>query len=151
MAAAATLQKNVKCKCCNQKSIDILYEMKKNNNRNWHYTYLCNSKLHQRRNTSKLEELANGRLAVVDISRVQSCFLHTSSFGVIPKKSKPIISGCLSWICHLPYGQSVNDGIEKEWASVTYAFGKCGCQQSTTAGERCRMVEMNIKVHLEGR
>ena len=66
------------------------------------------------------EELALGWLVELNAYTARSIGVHTSPFGVIPKKGKPN-----KWRLILdlssPDGHSVNDGISKELASLSYA------------------------------
>ena len=65
------------------------------------------------------EELARGQLMELEASTAKALDVHTSLFGVISKNSKPN-----KWRLILdlssPSGHSVNDGIAKELASLSY-------------------------------
>ena len=64
-------------------------------------------------------ELRYGRLAELDEGIAKAVGVHISLFGVIPKKSRPN-----KWRLILdlssPGGNSINDGISKELASLSY-------------------------------
>ena len=64
-------------------------------------------------------ELEQGRMSVLSSTDLTTVGCHISSFGKIPKKSKP---GSWRLIVNLsaPYGCCVNDGICKELSSLTY-------------------------------
>ncbi len=65
------------------------------------------------------EEMKKGRVVIVSQSIRERDIIHTSPFGVIPKKSKPD-----KWRLILdlssPIDHSVNDGIERELTSLSY-------------------------------
>ncbi len=82
---------------------------------------------------------------------VLSVGCHISSFGVIPKKSKPD-----SWrlIVNLsaPYGCSVNDGIGKELSSLTYVSVDEVVDCLLTLGRGAiRQAYRNVPIHPEDR
>ena len=63
------------------------------------------------------DELKAGRIAVAGTTReALGLEIHCSPFGVIPKKNKPGLILNLS----APENHSVNDGISKELASLSY-------------------------------
>ena len=64
-------------------------------------------------------ELRHGQLAELDEGIAKAVGVHISPFAVIPKKSRPN-----KWRLILdlssPGGNSINDGISKELASLSY-------------------------------
>ena len=67
-----------------------------------------------------VDELKAGRIAVAGTTReTQGLEIHCSPFGIIPKENKP---GKFHLILNLsaPENHSVNDGINKELASLSY-------------------------------
>ena len=100
------------------------------------------------------KEREHGRLVKVD--QAGSPPIHTSPFGVIPKRG-----GSNRWSLILdlssPHGHSVNDGIEKELASLTYVSVDEVVHKVLLLGKRTLLANMDIKyvyrnvpVHPEG-
>ena len=57
------------------------------------------------------EELAKGRVVQLDPKLAETLGVHSSPFGVIPKKNKPNMWRLILDLS-VPAGHSVNDGIE---------------------------------------
>ncbi len=70
--------------------------------------------------------------------------IHCNPFGVIPKKNKP---GKFRLIVNLsaPDNHSVNDGINKELASLSYVTVDEVAKTVTSLGRGAEMVKMDIK------
>ena len=87
------------------------------------------------------DELVKGRLSVVDEGVLE---VHCSPFGVIPKKSNPN-----KWRLILdlscPHGNSVNDGISKELASLSYVSIDEIVTRLVMLGRGAVMAKMDIK------
>ena len=94
------------------------------------------------------EELALGRLVELNAYTARSIGMHTSPFGVIPKKGKPN-----KWRLILdlssPDGHSVNDGISKELASLSYVsvdeVVTLGGTRVLQLGQGAMMAKMDVK------
>ncbi len=90
------------------------------------------------------EELVHGRLAAITAVEATSLGIHTSPFGVIPKRNRPN-----KWRLILdlssPYGHSVNDGIEKELSSLSYVSVDEVVEQVLKLGKGTLMAKMDIK------
>ena len=90
-------------------------------------------------------ELALGRIAEVGlVETVKKSGIHTSPFGVIPKKHK---SNKWSLILDLssPQGFSVNDGISKESSSISYTTTDYVVEAILKSGKGTLMAKLDIK------
>ncbi len=87
------------------------------------------------------EELEKGRLLVVEDSGLG---IHCSPFGVIPKKSNPNKWRLILDLSY-PQGMSVNDGISKELASLSYVGIDEIIARIVESGPRSVMAKMDIK------
>ena len=103
------------------------------------------------------EEEALGRVVQLTLKDAEDLQVHTSPFGVIPKKHKPnkwrLILGLSS-----PEGNSVNDGIARELASLSYVSVDDVVAQVVRLGRGSMIAKMDIKqaycnipVHTEDR
>ena len=91
------------------------------------------------------EELKAGRIALVGTHQeAKDLGIHCSPFGVIPKKSKP---GKFRLILNLsaPEGHSVNDGISKDLASLSYVTIDEVADTVQKLGRGTLMAKMDIK------
>ncbi len=90
------------------------------------------------------KELEQGRMSVWSSTDLTTVGCHISSFGVIPKKSKP---GSWRLIVNLsaPYGCSVNDGIGKELSSLTYVSVDEVVDCLLTLGRGAQMAKIDIR------
>ena len=91
------------------------------------------------------EEIAGGRvIKVLSLKEAEELGIHCSPFGVIPKKNRPnkwrLIVDLSS-----PEGQSVNDGISKELASLSYVSVDEVVAQICKVGKGAMMAKMDIK------
>ena len=89
-------------------------------------------------------ELQHGRLAELDEGIAKAVGVHISPFGVIPKKSRPN-----KWRLILdlssPGGNSINDGISKELASLSYVSVDEVVVRVLQLGRGALMAKMDIK------
>ena len=90
------------------------------------------------------EEVARGRVVELTPEDAEALQVHTSPFGVIPKKHKPD-----KWRLILdlssPEGHSVNDGIAKELASLCYVSVDDVVAQVVRLGRGSMLAKMDIK------
>ena len=90
------------------------------------------------------QEVAQGRLVELEASTAKALDVHTSPLGVIPKKSKPN-----KWRLILdlssPSGHSVNEGIAKELASLSYVSVDEVVLRVLLLGRGAFMAKMDIK------
>ena len=90
-------------------------------------------------------ELALGRIAEVGLAETaKKSGIHTSPFGVIPKKHK---SNKWRLILDLssPQGFSVNDGISKESSSISYTTTDYVVEAILKSGKGTLMAKLDIK------
>ncbi len=87
-------------------------------------------------------EIEAGR--VVLVGTAEALGIHCSPFGVIPKKSKP---GKFRLILNLsaPEGASVNDGISKELATLSYVSLDQVADSAARLGRGLLLAKMDIK------
>ena len=90
------------------------------------------------------EKLVHGHLATVTADQATLLGIHTSPFGVIPKRNRPN-----KWRLILdlspPYGHSVNDSIEKELATLSYVSVDEVVGQILEQGKGTVTAKMDIK------
>lgn len=90
------------------------------------------------------ESAAHRFICVGDVETARSMGIHCSPFGVIPKKNRPN-----KWrlIINLsaPEGYSVNDGIERELASVSYTSIDDIISKILQLGQGSLLAKMDIK------
>ena len=90
-------------------------------------------------------ELSLGRIAEVgSVEKAKDLGIHTSPFGVIPKKHKP---GKWRLILDLssPEGFSINDGISKETSSLNYTTTDDVVEAILKSGRGSLMAKLDIK------
>ncbi len=96
-------------------------------------------------------ETSLGRVGSIPQEDIGAISVHTSPFGVIPKKSRP---GKWRLILDLssPHGKSVNDGIEKELCTMSYVSidRVTDCVVSFPPGD-IQQAYRNIPVHPQDR
>ncbi len=90
------------------------------------------------------EEVASERLVEMAGSEAERLGIHTSPFGVIPKKNKPN-KGRLILDLSSPTGQSVNNGIGKELASLSYVSVDDVVNRVQQLGKVAMMAKMDAK------
>ena len=91
------------------------------------------------------EELRLGRIASAgSAQQAEALGIHCNPFGVIPKRGRP---GKWRLIVNLsaPEGHSVNDGIVKELASLSYVTVEAIAARVLTLGRGTLMAKMDIK------
>ncbi len=90
------------------------------------------------------EEVASERLVEMTGSEAERLGIHTSPFGVIPKKNKPN-----KWRLILdlssPTGQSVNNGVGKELASLSHVSVDDVVNRVQQLGKGAMMAKMDVK------
>ena len=90
------------------------------------------------------DELARGRIVRLDPKLGEAQGIHTSPFGVIPKKNKPN-----KWRLILdlssPMGHSVNDGIDKELSSLKYVSVDDVVAKVLGLGRGAELAKLDIK------
>jgi hypothetical protein len=92
------------------------------------------------------EELAEGRIVKVGTpQQATELGTHCSPFGVIPKKHKP---GKWRLIVSAPEGSSVNDGTDKDLASLSYVSVDDVAAAVLKLGQGAVMAKMDIKTSL---
>ncbi len=90
-------------------------------------------------------EVEAGRVAVAgSLQQAETWAIHCSPFGVIPKKNRP---GKFRLIMNLsaPDGASVNDGICKEMASLSYVTLDRVAEEAAGLGRGAWLAKMDIR------
>ncbi len=89
-------------------------------------------------------EVAHGRLVPLEVGQADALGIHTSPFGVIPKKGKPnrwrLILDLSS-----PHGHSVNDGISKDLSSFCYVSVDRVVNRVLELGKASWLAKMDVK------
>lgn len=91
------------------------------------------------------KELEGGRIAKVgSMQEAEELGIHCSPFGVIPKRNKP---GQWRLIVNLsaPEGGSVNDGIDRDLASLSYVSVDEVAEAVLNLGRGTQMAKMDIR------
>ena len=90
------------------------------------------------------EEVARGCVALLSETTTERVIIHTSPFGVIPKKSRPN-----KWRLILdlssPNGHSMNDGVEKELTSLSYVSVDDVVSQVRQLDQGMMIAKMDVK------
>ncbi len=91
------------------------------------------------------DEIEAGRVARAGTpQQAEAMGIHCSPFGVIPKKNRP---GRFRLILNLsaPEGSSVNDGISKELASLSYVSLDVVAEAAAKLGRGALLAKMDVK------
>ena len=90
------------------------------------------------------EELTTNRLIEFSVEEAESLGIHCSPIGIIPKKNKP---GKWRLIVDLssPTDASVNDSIQKELCSLSYASVDAVAEKILALGKGALITKMDIK------